>query len=794
MAEISYEQNNNVCFNDALGSIIIDQINLVGVSEQTSFASFTIQWSGSFDSLSQISTDGRLAQFLKNGNYSFSILSLIDSSILGPYNITISSPPELIITNVKYNKYACSSDGGLVRIYISGGTPPYSVSAGGVSDITSNSDILLSGIIPGEFDIVVSDANNCSYTYDRPLTILDSTIDVTFTEILSPTLYNSYGSVRLNITGYGPFNMWFTNLLTNEIIYIDGLSTEYISNVIDDTIYEYLITDKLIPGEYSVSIKNNFGCSIEQSLEVPNLAPMSVSCFIANDDRETFANKQLSLPIFDTILIPYKYIQQNSTLWQLIKEYNLKDSISINIDGVRKNYKIVRYMLDKYCLDENRIEILRLGNSSDEWFYYLYIAPSVNVAANFSLVNSSYEIINPLSGETYPLTLGLSSDNNIDKENPSLIRGSFLLNGIDHNQFVNSATYINYTDRQNNAYISFEDSISSDHDFFVQNISKKVLKNIYLAGYVTAINFLEQFNRLNIYVNVNDTACTSSNDDYQYMLKIKSLIKEINNLNNISNTYIFNLDNIPKLGQIVLSIDGPESFLLSDGITQANAYDINYYYFDEDSTKLLNFYQNNEPVKTQYLKNVSSGYVIVRIKDIYSNIPRTINLNNTIVEYDNHFVVAKNIIQKLNPNITPLFLYGDILCYIGSKENPLPPIIDPSIPQPPPPTPPTPPVSTENIVEQTHDISNTASLIVNLYADVTCILYGPKNYEYSFNTNITFTNMIPGVYRIVGNNKELIDNNLYPQEFRIVIDKNTTNTIDIDFISYRDRVFLKETT
>lgn len=792
MANIVYSQINNTCFNDALGSIFIEQINFTTPSEQASFSSYNIQWSGDFESLSQISADSRITEFLRNGNYSFSIISNINSSILGPYNITITSPPELLITDVKYNKYSCSSDGGRVRVYVTGGVPPYNVYVGGVSVTTSESDILLSGIIPGSSEVTVIDTNNCSYTFDKEVIILDSIIEATFAEILAPTLYNSYGTIKVNITGYGPFNMWFTNLTTNEVIFIDGLSTEYIDSVINDNEYNYKIDDKLVPGEYTVNIKNNFGCSLETSVSVPNIAPMSVNCFITNDDREIFINKQLSLPIFDTILIPYKHIQQDSDLWKLIKNYSLKDVINISIDNNKKQYKIVRNMLDKYCLDENKVEILRLSNSSDDWYYYLYIAPAINLSANFNLVNSQYSIIDPSSNESYPLIFGLTTDGVLDKENPSIIRGSFLLNGIDHNQFVNTTSYVNFTDKKNNAYISFDDSRSEDHDFFIHNISKKILKNIYVADYVTAINFLEQFNRLNIYVNINDTACNSSIEDYRYMLQTKELIESINNLNNVTNTYIYNIDNISKIGQINISIGGPNSFILENNVSDTNSYDISYFTFDDESTNLSTFYRNNEPIKTTQLRNIGEGYIILRIKDKYNNIPRSITFNSTTFDYDNHFVAAKNIIQKFNRNITSLFNYGDILCYVGSKNNSNPLIDDTSLPKPDVQPPPQPPVVSSPVIEQTHDSSNTSSLVVNLYKNIMCTLYGPKNYQHLFNTDITFTNMIPGVYRIAGNEKELFNNNLYSQEFRIVIDRNTTNNIDIDFVSYQDKVFIKE--
>lgn len=791
MANIQYTSSNNPCNGNSIGTINISQINLQTPSEQASFASYNISWSGTFSSPSQISADGRSLNSLDDGTYSFTINSLVDSSVLGPYIINISSPPELKITDIKYSRYICGGQNGSMLVAISGGTPPYTVVAGSISsDSSSDPYISLSGLIPTTMQVTVRDANNCTHTWDDDIIIRNSSLSTQIIESIPPTLLNSYGVLRLKINGYGPFNLSFTNDETEEVLFIDAFATEYITSS-SDTQYEYRIADKLVPGTYTLNVTNNYGCSLSTIIGMPNIQPMTVTLNLIPDNLQTLYWTELTLPIFDTILIPYSHIQNNSSLWQLIKQFNLKDHINIQIDGVTKQYRIVRTMLDKYGLDENKIEILRLGNDSKDWFFYFYVAPSVNLNNDSNLINAQYKIIDPITSNIYNLTLGLDEYNSLDTTNASLIKGSFLLNGVEHSQFVNALSS-NFLNKPNNAYVSIGEQDTTDYDFALKNVSKVVLQNIYSAGYITSINFLEQFNRLNMYVNINDTARNMSMEDYQYAINIKNLLVSINNFNNIANTYIFNLDNISHIGQLSIFVDGNLSFVLENQQFVSNEYDISYFTFDDESLNLQTFYRNNQPIKDTTIGNLSVGYVLIRVRDKYQNIPRTIRVGNSTINYDEHFLIAKNIIQKYNKNITNYFEYGDILVYINSKDDPSPPLNDNLLPKPVIPTPQLPTQPTVEIVTQTPDSTNTGSLSLQLLKNITCLLTGPKNYTHTFKNDIQFINMIPGVYTIKGDPQELYNSNLYQQEYRLLIEKNKSYSVDIDFVSYRDKVFIKD--
>jgi len=794
MADVLYTKTDNLCYGQNLGNVIINQIIFTTSAEQTSFASYSINWTGDFYNSSQISDDGKIIEFLSNGNYSFTINSLVNASVLGPYNITISSPPELIITNIDSDQYSCFDGDASMTVHVSGGLPPYTAYGFGGAASSASTKISINNLVAGTYSIYVLDANNCKATWPQAININNSVISATVDEVIAPVLLDSYGTVKFNVSGLGPFSFKFEKEDSDEVIFIGSLETKYITDI--DTInniYSYKIHDQLTPGTYSLYISNNFRCSYSTTITIPNIIPISVNCTVINNDTEPMYDAKLTLPIFDCLFIPYKHIQDNTSLWQLINNLKLKDVIHIKINNEIRQYRIVRGMLNKYCLDENKIEILRLGNDSKDWFYYIYIAPSINLTSEPDLVNASYSLVNKSDATEYPINLGINEYNTIDSEKASLIKGSFLLTGLDHDQFGNNTISSIYRNRKNNAYVSIGLESLEEYDFFVENISKSILKNIYAADYVTSINFLDNFHRLVAEVNINDTACNMTMDEYQYVLSIKNLLKTINNFNHINNIYIYNLDYKSNIGQVLVFISGNSTFLLENSIYVENTYDITYYTFDDESTKLNTFYENNQIVKTPSLKNLQEGYVIIRIKDIYNNIPRLLSYNNTQFNYDNHFSVSKNIIQKYNKNITQYFQYGDILVYVGSRAKPNPPIDDVSIPRPPTPTPPevteTP---SSDIVYQTPDATNTSSLSITLYKNIKCILIGPKNYRHEITKNTEFKNLIPGVYTITGNVDDLYNNNLYQQEYRILIDRDTTNTLDIDFASYQDQTFIKE--
>lgn len=779
--QIVYSQNNNLCFGDSNGSIRISQV-LFTPAEEDSYISYTIDWSDNIPT-SKISADGSLVSFLSNGTYTFRIVSLSSNATSNLYSINIVSPNSLEIINVSHSRYSCSSDGKII-VEITGGQSPYVFFANGNVISSSTNIVTFDELPPDQYTIRVIDNNGCSDTWTENIIINRSDIVLNNIAVLPPEIYDGAGSITFDIIGNGPFGLFFKHTQDeSKNTIVDLYNTDYIYSIdTTNNIYSYKLPDMLYPGTYELTIKNQYNCYIITQISIPNINPISVSINANSNTTDKIVTIINTEPIFDTILVPYKNIIENTIVWQTIKKYNLKDKITIKINDILYQYPIVRHMADKYCLNNNQIEILKLSNKSDDWYYYFYIAPSINLSTDPDLMNASISLV--VDDTEFPITLGLSTDGDIDNHNLSLIRGSFLIPDTTMNFFVNGG----------NIYVSIgEPDDAENYDFLIKNINRRTLTNIYSATTpYTAINFLEQFNILNQNVYIGDTICSSSKDKLEYMRNIRAFLKEFNNFNNTNDIIIYNLDSIIYNGGVSIFISGNES-IRKNNIMITNEYSIDYYYFNNNSEYLQRFINNNEIIKNTYsVGGIEGGYIIIRISDLNHNIPRTLNLNGVTIDYDTHFTQAKQQIQLVNNNIINNFHYGDILVYLQYKNNTIelaPEILAPTIPDIFPLTQQS--IDTTPVIQQTKDISNTSSLSISVIPSNTkCTIYGPLNYILNFDNNINIINMIPGMYTILGDYDYLNRNNLYQNEYRILIEKNTSNNISIDFASYFNNTFI----
>ena len=736
--------------------------------------------------IDSIADSGILYPIEIDGSVSLPIVSGLTDPNLSNNASSLDIQHAIYIDTVSFTDSSCG-DNGTTSIIIGGGLPPFRYAVGSISSTTPDRSYKFTGLAPGTYNITVIDSTNNIVLFPTTIVIEDTRLEATIKNIYAPTLLDSFGIVNLSITCERPFSMIFIKD-TGDRIEIPAFDTQYLVSKSDNT-YSYRIHNLLTPGQYEAIIMDNKGCSVVENITIPNAQAMSVNVSIIPDDPIIINSPLLSLDIFDTLLIPYHYIQDNSELWQLIKNYNLKDHIYLYINNERYEFRVVRTMLDKYCLDENKIEILKLGNTSSDWYFYLYIAPSINLTTNPEFMGASIKI-GTIDGSTlFDMVLGLSEDGQLEQDRPSLIRGSILLNGVAFPDLISGFSA--------NISVGVSEIGEATNDFIIENIKKAQLRNTYNAGIVTTINFLENMSILNEYVTIAQTTCNTSSEDYEYLVNIKNLLVVINNWNNLGNIYVFNGRNIISTGQLNCFANIAASILTENGNVE-NSYTTEYFTFDQKSSHISRFVLNNQEVKNVgVLGGIDSRYVIARIKDSYNNSPNSIIYENgSIITYDEHFIKSQQIIQQINSNIMHDFQYGDILIYVPlltPEENaPAPP--DPSPVSPTPPNLPQ-PTNTNNIpiVEISKDTSNTSSLVVKVFPTNTkCILYGPKNYEHSFIGDTNFINAVPGIYKIIGEIEDLKNKNLYQNEYRIIIDKNTVITQIIEFFSYANRLFVRK--
>lgn len=791
---ITYSGTNNFCYDSTNGAIDISSIIFDDL--YSIFSEYTISWTSdnyTIDS-DQIRDNGRSIISLPNDTYYFTIESLSASSSLGPYSVIITSPDQFVITGLKSSSYSCG-DNGEILVSVSGGTPPYYFSVGPNSLLENSLEYLATGLIPGSYNISVTDSNGCLASnltdLSSTVTIKDANFIINDITIFQPQILDSYGKLNISISGYGPFSFSFIG--PNNVNYGSLDTTNLINYDSITNTYYYSFDNSLIPGDYEVSIKNTFGCSTSLSITIPNLNPISVSASIVPNSKSMTITPRLNFPIFDTIFIPFSNIQNNSALWNLIQKFIQQNKVDIKINNHIVAHKISKNFLYPYCIDNNKIEIVRLDNDSNNWFFCFHIAPGIDLLNNIDLINAEIFFINKESNTEYKCLFGLNSDKQISHDYPSLLMGAFFIQGVDTEQFYNGSTLnLNISD--------IAPTIDSEYEFTIKNISNYIYYNVYNNSYVTSLYFLNNFNVLTENIDINQTACTISNADFQYVQNIKKMLLAINDFNNYQSLYIFNKEFLSNMGSINIYISGHPTALLENDEIVDNTFSIDYFTFDQISDKLYSFYSNNRKIyNTSQLNNIPEGYVIIRIRDINNNKVKNININNSSIIYDNHFLNVKNILQQFNPKIKALFEYGDILMYVPKSSeslsdqnidpNTIPTFITPTI---------TPNTTTfDNIsistINQSKDLTNTATVsIITDPQNAVCYLIGPKNYKKEFVGYTIFDNVIPGVYNIIGDDSYLQDNSLYQNNTRIIVIKNQDYNINIKFNSYLDKVFIKE--
>lgn len=779
--DIQYQATNNLCFLDSNGSIDITVVNLT-TAEANLFVPYTIQWFGDIEDAT-LSNNKRILTNLKNGTYSFRLINSSNSNIVSDlYTINITSPDELIIDRIYHAEASCGGD-GYIQIFIDGGIAPYTYSIIYQTSVSSNTNFKFENLEPGTYSISVTDANGCVVT-SQDIGIIDSTIDFDIDQIISPTKLDSNGGISFNITGYGPFGLSFESISNNSIINFDAFDTTNLLSINENT-YNYII-NSLSPGEYNLSIKDRNGCVFVENVEIPNIDPVVVNINVSTDTTQNVFAINGTLPIFDTLLIPYKFIVNNSIEWQTIKQYNIKNHLPIIIDGNIYNFLISRTMLNKYCLEDNKIEVLKLGNTDKDWFFYLQLAPAINLSNNPEFINATIEL--KTNEANVPITLGLNEHQQIDSNNISLIRGSFIISGLVDAQFKEN----------NNCYISTTDTISdpNEYNFIVSNIKASVHRNLYSAGLVTIINFLENFKNLISIVSLNQNFCDLTIEEYKYLLSIKDLLITLNNFNYINDIYVYSVNNNGN-GSLILSTKSQKEFYLLNETVQ-NETLINYYYFNDQSKNLSDIFINNRIAENILsLYNIKTGFYIIRVRDKYNNTPYNITYNNKTISYNTHAISAKQYIQQYNSNILPFFQDGDILAYVPKSSTDTTMLSLVNIPT-------TPSINTNisilpinetplQTISQTLDITNNSSLTIKISPNFTkCVIQGPNNYLLEIDKDTKLINMIPGVYIITGKVEDLVSKNLYENYYRILIDNNNDYTINIKFESYQDKVLIKE--
>lgn len=164
------------------------------------------------------------------------IVTIVDANLcVIKDSVVISEPQVLSSSNVAVNVICKSASTGSANLSVSGGTSPYSFA-------WSNSAISedLSGLVAGEYTVIITDANSC--TAKDTVTILEPAAVIELAFVVNGPWETTSGTIDLTVTGgVSPYTYAWSNDSTTEDITI------------------------ILAGNYSVTVTDNGGCVVSQT-------------------------------------------------------------------------------------------------------------------------------------------------------------------------------------------------------------------------------------------------------------------------------------------------------------------------------------------------------------------------------------------------------------------------------------------------------------------------------------------------------------------------------------------------
>jgi len=261
------------CFGNFTGSIVI---NVAGGS-----GSYVFDWSDNISySASTQSIFSRPA-----GTYYLTVTDAADPNCFYAASYVINQPPPLTLSGTSTDVDCYSSSTGSIDITVGGGTPAYSyvwtTVPSGLSYIENPGTHDLTGLVAGQYTLVVTDANGCTQTDSWTITE-PYVFDVTGVVVDVDCYGNFTGSVDITVSGgMTPYSyLWFS-----------PTATPFNEHVVTHDLYS------LAAGTFNLTVTDNNGCmasgswTVNEPLElvVPfaNVFVTQMSMFGANDGAIT---------------------------------------------------------------------------------------------------------------------------------------------------------------------------------------------------------------------------------------------------------------------------------------------------------------------------------------------------------------------------------------------------------------------------------------------------------------------------------------------------------------------------
>ena len=478
-------------------------------------------------------------------------------------------------------------------------------------------------------------------------------------------------------------------------------------------------------------------------------------------------------PILETILIPYNLIITNPDILAFIKDLNLYDSITTTLDTTQYTHTVCRYLKDRSGYEEGLIDLLLLGETSDDWYFTISINKGFSISETPTVLTENLYIT--IGGNDYLVVVGIDGDNTTIK----IIRGVLLVSDYSTAQFKTGK----------NIGLSTFDSGSYTLDETVICSYLYSLSNVYIAGRTFGLDFLNSssINRIiDIYSPETPLVVPVSSP---YISKVNNFLTVLNNFDILDNLFISATDNFTNTGKIATSIYGGYP-------TQSGLYDISYKRWDSSTLELKNIYNNNNIVTGNILNNISDDVYTIKISDTENNIIQIVN----DVDYSDHYTAATGyIVDSMVLTTGDLdYEYGDLLIPLslfvyqsGDSQAGISSTglfnsilgIDTELVFT---------SGTETTVisdDLTVEVSELTSYdnsirIQPIPNNTTCIISGPDDYNYSFSEPTIFINIPDGVYSVSGEITELTSKYLSQNNYQFFAVSGLEESVSLVFDSY----------